>query len=294
MRPLVLLLVLATCCLGTAAAADTAALKAKGLTLAEKNGVVTTISGEAKSLTIDDWRTIARLTSLTTLRVNRASSLTDKTLALLAPLVNLQEMSLEGSDFSDEGCKHFAPFTKLKSLALFHPSRNRAEFTGAGLAHLAVLPAFERLTVAGANVGDAAFIAVAKLPHLVEFRQWHNLETAAALSHLKGMPKLRRLMIGQRLTSKTRGKEPSFTDATIDLIVQLTGLEELTLTEARLSGDALIKLKALPKLKKLSVSQVDTPAADIEKVKAALNGVTISWKPLTEEQGKMLADKLKL
>lgn len=290
MRPLLLLLVI----LGTTSAADLAALKARGLTLTEKAGVVTGVSGEAKGLTVDDWRTIAGLTSLTTLRINRASSLTDETLALLAPLVNLQEMSLEGSDFSDDGCKHFVPFTKLKSLALFHPSRNRAEFTGAGLAHLAVLPVFERLTVAGANVGDAAFIAVGKLPHLVEFRQWHNLETAAALSHLTGMPKLRRLMIGQRLVSRTRGKEPSFTDATIDLIVQLTGLEELTLTEARLSGDALIKLKALPKLKKLSVSQVDTLAADIEKVKTALANVTIAWKPLTEEQGKMLTDKLKL
>ena len=136
MRPLLLLLALTTCCLGTAHAADAVALKAKGLTLTEKNGVVTTISGEAKDLTVDDWRAIAGLTSLTTLRINAAKSLTDETLALLAPLTGVQEMSLEGSDFSDEGCKHFATFTKLKSLALFHPSRNRAELTGAGLAHL--------------------------------------------------------------------------------------------------------------------------------------------------------------
>src|SRR5687768_1862305 len=112
MHHLPLILLLSTACLGAVVAADTAALKAKGLTLAEKNGVATTISGEAKDLTLDDWRAIAGITSLTTLRINRASSLTDETLALLAPLVNLQEMSLEGPGFSDEGCKVFAGFPK--------------------------------------------------------------------------------------------------------------------------------------------------------------------------------------
>lgn len=289
MRPLLLLIALATCCL----AAETAALTAKGVTVSEKGGVVTGINGDAKALTTDDYRLIGSLTTLTSLRLNGAKTLDDAALALLAPLVGLREVSLEGSNFTDDGCIHFATLTKLRSLALFHPSRNNAAFTGAGLAHLATLPEFENLTLAGANTGDAAMHAIAKLSRLTNLRLWHNLETAEGMKALSGMTSLKKLHLGQRLPGRP-AKPPSFTNATIADLAKMSGLEDLSLMEARLSGDALLVLKALPNLKKLTIAQVDIPAADIEKLKAALPKVTVEWKALTEEQGKMLTEKLKL
>jgi hypothetical protein len=51
----------------------------------------------------------------------------------------------------------------------------------------------------------------------------------------------------------------------------------------------LEKLKALPKLKTLQLSNlVDVQAADAEKLKAEMPGVAIQWKPLTEsERGRL-------
>lgn len=287
-RPLLLLLALTV-----GFAADTAPLKAKGLTISEKAGVVTGVNGDAKTLTTDDYRVIGSLTTLTSLRLNGAKTLDDAAMALLAPLVELRDISLEGSNFTDEGCKHFAAFTKLRSLALFHPSRSNPAFTGAGLAHLSALPEFDGLTLAGANTGDAAMHAIAKLQRLSGLRLWHNLETADGLKALSGMTSLKKLTLGQRLPGRP-AKPPSFTNATLADLAKMTGLEELSLMEARLSGEALLTLKGLPKLKKLSVSQVDTPTAEVEKLKMELPKVTIDWKPLTEEQAKMLTEKLKL
>lgn len=288
MRPLLLLLALTTCCLG----ADAAALTAKGFKVTEKGGVITGLNGSTKGFTADDFKAIASVTSLTQLSLD-GGEVNDENLTLLAGLVELQTMSFNSTSFSDDGCKVFAGFTKLKSLALFHPSRSNPAFTGAGLVHLATLPQLESLTLAGANTGDAALVAIAKLPRLTGLRMWHNLETAEGLKALSGMTSLKKLTVGQRLPGRPP-KPASLCNASLPDLAKITGLEELSLQEARLSGDALLLLKGLPKLKKLTVSQVDTPAVDIERLKAALSGVTIDWKPLTEEQGKMLTDKLKL
>lgn len=287
-RPLLLLLALATCCLG----ADTAALTAKGFKLTEKNGVVTGLNGSVKGLTADDFKAIGAITTLTQLNLD-GGEVDDANLKLLAGLTSLQSMSFNATNFTDDGCKVFAGFPKLKNLALFHPSRSNAAFTGAGLAHLASLPEFESLTLAGANTGDAAMHAIAKLTRLKSLRLWHNLETADGMTALSGMTALKKLHLGQRLPGRP-AKPASLTNATLADLAKMTGLEDLSLMEARLSGDALLAVKELPNLKKLTIAQVDIPAADVEKLKAALPKVAIDWKPLTEEQGKMLTDKLKL
>ncbi len=288
MRPLLLLLTLITCCLG----ADAAALSAKGYKVTEKNGVITGLSVPGKGLTAEDFKEIATITTLTQLGLD-GGEVNDDNLKLLAPLTALENISGNGCSFGDDGFRTLAGFTKLKNLALFHHARSNPAFTGDGLAHLADLPQFESLTLAGANVGDAALKAIAKLPHLSSLRLWHNTETAEGLNVLSGMTSLKKLTVGQRLAGRP-AKPASLSDTSLPSIAKIAGLEELSLQEARLSGEALLTLKDLPLLKKLTVSQVDTPAADVEKLKAALPKVAIDWKPLTEEQAKTLMDKLKL
>jgi hypothetical protein len=288
MRPLLLLLAITTCCLG----ADAAALTAKGFKVTEKAGVITGLSVPAKGLTVEDFKAIGAITTLTQLGLD-GDEVNDDNIKLLAGLTGLQSMSCNGCSFGDDGFRTLAGFTKLKNLALFHHARSNPAFTGAGLAHLASLAEFESLTLAGANVGDAALQAIAKLPHLSGLRLWHNVETADGLKALSGMTSLKKLTVGQRLAGRP-AKPASLSDVSLPTLAQIQGLEELSLQEARLSGDALLMLKGLTKLKKLTVSQVDTPAADVEKLKAALPNVAIDWKPLTEEQAKTLTEKMKL
>lgn len=271
---------------------DAAALTAKGFKITEKAGVIVSLNGSTKGFSADDFTAIAAITTLTQLTLD-GGEVDDANLKILAGLTALESISFNGTGFSDDGCKVFAGFTKLRSLALFHPSRSNVAFTGAGLAQLAALTDFENLTLAGANTGDAAITAITKLPRLKGLRLWHNLETADGIKLLGGMSSLRRLTLGQRLPGRPP-RPPALCDAVLPELAKLTSLEELTLQEARLGGDSLLTLKGVTKLKKLTVSQVDTPLADIERLRAALPAVTIDWKPLTEEQAKTLKDKLKL
>jgi hypothetical protein len=288
MRSLLVLLALCSCCFG----ADAAALTAKGWKVTDKGGVITGLSVPGKGLTAEDCKEIAAIATLTQLGLD-GEAVDDEHLKLLAGLTGLQNLSVNGCSFGDDGFRVIAGFTRLKSLALFHHARNNPAFTGDGLAQLASLPEFESLTLAGANVGDAAIKAITRLPHLTGLRLWHNVETVDGLKALAGMTSLKRLTLGQRLAGRP-AKPASLSDGALPAIAAIPGLEELSLQEARLSGEALLALKGAASLKKLTVSQVDTPAAEVERLRAALPMVAIDWKPLTGEQAATLRDKLKL
>jgi hypothetical protein len=139
--------------------------------------------------------------------------------------------------------------------------------------------------VAGCPFNDEGLAAVGKLTQLENFRTWHTYQTEAGNVHLKSLTNLKSLHLGQRLRRYDgESNAHSLTDKTLDIVAELKSLETLTLAEQKFSMDALTKLKALPNLKRLELSQVDIPAADIEAVKAALPRVTVDWKAVTAEE----------
>jgi hypothetical protein len=287
---LVFLSVGSLCC-----AADVEALKKLGAKVTEKDGIVTQVQVICESFTEADYRTLGEFKTIKSLSVSRAKTLTDDMLALLAGLTELEDLSTEGIQITDDGFKHFAPFQKLRTLKFFHPSLRSAKFTGAGIAHLKALPKLERLTFAGTTAGDAALEAVGQLTNLKEFRTWHTAQTQAANSHLAKLTNLTSLRIGQRLPSFVKDSAPSFDESTMDVISQLKTLESLELTEARLSARIIPQLKALPKLKRLKFEMVDISSSDVESIKAALPEVKVEWQPLSEtEKESTLVKKLKI
>ena len=289
---LLLALTLAAVLPGAGAEADT--WRQRGFTVTEKAGAIVALSGPTKGLAAADFQALGAIVTLTSLALDGSGgALTDEALHHLAGLGALQNLTFNSCSLSDDGFSVIAGFHDLRGLALFHPSRGRADFTGAGLAQLATLPAFERLTLAGATAGDAALAAIATLPHLRELRLWHNTGSADGLRKLAALATLRKLTLGQRLAGRER-TAASLCDAVLPSLAQLTGLEELTLNDARLGGDALLALQGMTALKKLTAAQVDTPAADVARLRAALPKVVIDWKPLSDEQAAALREKLKL
>jgi hypothetical protein len=85
----------------------------------------------------------------------------------------------------------------------------------------------------------------------------------------------------------------SIDDSTLATLAKLKSLESLSLDEVRLTHAGLVQIKALPNLKKLTLQHADIPDADIAKLRADLPGVTIEWKPLTEDERKKLEGMLK-
>jgi hypothetical protein len=273
---------------------DAAGLRARGLTVTEHEGAITALAGPFQGLGEEGITAITGLTALTTLNLNGAAGMiTDAFIARIATVGSIRDLVFNGADFSDAGMRQLAGLPHLRSLTLFHPSRGRGDFTGAGIAALGTLPDFERLTVAGGTVGDAAMTAIAALPRLRELRLWHNQETVEGLRCLASLTQLRTLTLGQRLPGRD-ATPPSLCDAALATIAGLTSLEELSLQQAHLTVAALAGLKQLPKLKKLTASQIDLPAGDVDRLRAALPGVTIAWTAMSEQEAATQREKMKL
>jgi hypothetical protein len=262
---------------------DIVALKAAGAKITETNGAVTKLEfRDCKNLGEADFARIGRLKSLKSLTVfGGCAGLNDATLPLLAGLTALEELNTEGVQISDDGLKHLAALTSLRSASFYHISLKMKGFTGAGFAHMKTLPKLERLTIAGTPFNDEGMAAIGQLTQLREFRTWHTYQTPAGNASLEKLTNLRSLRFGQRMR-RYDGKSNALTlnDEAIDALAKITSLESLWLDEARLTFAGLAKLKALPKLKELTLENIMVPAEDVEKLRAELPKVKITHKPM--------------
>jgi hypothetical protein len=280
--------------LGFAAAAEPpTALEAIGAKVTVAKGVVTQASVNTDALTPEQFRTLGAAKTLKRLSTS-GKGVTDATLPLLAGLTELEELSTDQTRLTDDGYKHFAQFRSLRQLSLFHPSWDMKEFTGRGLAHLKALPKLERLTFAGSTAGDEALAALAEVTQLKGFSTWHTMQTQAGNVHLTKLS-LTSLKIGQRLPRYGKNEPPSFDVSTVPTLARMKSLERLELFEAVLTARGLAPLRELPNLKVLAINTTEISAADVEAVKAALPGVKVEFRPLTEdERDATLRKKLRL
>ena len=297
-RGMLVMLLIAVGLLAGRAHADEAAvaqkLKDLGGKVTESGGIVTQINfTDCSKLGEADFREIGQLQGLKELVLyGRCHGLNDAGLASLSRLSSLETLGTDGMQVSDDGLKRLAALRNLRTANFFHTSFGMKGFTGAGFGALKGCPNLERLTVAGISMGDEGFAAIATITQLKELRTWHTYQGAGAYEQIAALPNLRSLYLGQRLPHGP-GHPPSLTDATIPVLARMQSLETLTLTEARLTPGALAGLKALPRLKKLSIAECDITAADVDQLRKDLPNVTIDYKPLTDEQRTKLEKYLK-
>lgn len=273
-----------------------AALRALGGQVTETGGAVTKVMfRDCSKLGDAEFRQIGQLKSLKGLTLyGSCKGLNDQTLAHIAGLTALEELGTDGIQVTDGALKQLTTLTNLRTASFFHIAFPDKGFTGAGFAAFKSLPKLERLTVAGTPFNDKGMAAVAELTQLKEFRTWHTYQTQAGNEHLLKLTGLRSLMLGQRLRQYSGKPNPlSIDDSTLATLAKLRSLESLGLDEVRLTHAGLVHLKALPNLKKLSLQRADISEADIAKLRADLPGVSIEWKPLTEDERKKLDGMLK-
>lgn len=260
-------------------------LKSQGAKVVLTKGLVTRLEvADCSKWSEDDFRKVGGLAGLRDFSVG--PGLTDQALALLSTLPALEVLQTNQSQFTDDGLKSLARIRTLKIVKFFHPGK---AFTGAGLAHLAELPALDRLTVAGSlSFGDAGMAAAAKLVHLKELRTWHAGQTIEGVKRLGELKELKSLTLGQRLAYEP---PTTLSNDTLAVLADLKSLESLRLEEARLSLDALLKLKQLPGLKTLVLEGIDMPEGDVDRLKTELPNTAIQWtKP--NDTYKRRIDKL--
>lgn len=269
-------------------------LRKLGATIREDNGAAVELNAKTAEFTEAEYRLIGQCTKLRKLTLD-GKSFNDTTLPLLAGLTELEELSTNGSALTDEGYKHFAPFQKLRGLSLWHPSGSVKGYTGSGIAQLKALPNLHRITFAGTSAGDTALEAVSQVTQLREFHTWHTGQTQAGNVFLTKLPNLKVLRIGQRLPWRGGSNAPSLDASTIPTLAKIPSLESLEIFEIRLKPADLEPLKALTKLKKLSIHTSDLAESDVDAIKALLPGVAVTFKVLPDaEREATLVKKLKL
>ncbi len=239
---------------------------------------------ESHLLTSEHFKLIGSLKGLKELTLYNKCPLADETLPLLADLPDLEKVGIDGAKFTDDGLKHMAGWKALKTMTFFHVI-NKDKFTGAGLAHLKDLPHFESFGCGGSSFTDAGMEAAAKLPHLKDLRVWHTMNTDAGTAKLKDAANLRSVWLAPQFT-------PRITDESLARLADVKSLEEVKITETKLTWDGGLRhLTALPKLKKLTLDETDISDADLTKLKDALPNVAVARKPPTEEQMKWLTQR---
>ena len=293
-RIVVVLVVAFTLC--ARAEDDAAALKALGAKVEVKDGGITKVEfKDSSKLGEAELRRIGQIKTLKSLTVfGHCAGLDDQTLPLLNGLSNLEELSTEGVQLSDEGLKPLGSLTNLRSLAFFHLSLQLKGFTGKGFVALKDLSHLERLTVAGTSFDDQGMAAIGQLTQLKEFRTWHTYQTAAGNQELAKLTNLKSIRLGQRLRKWNGQPNPlSLDDSTLEVLAKIPSLETIYLDEARFSVPALSKLAGLPKLKTLTLEKVPLTGEQVESLKAALPKVAVTVKPIDAAEMTKLEAALK-
>jgi len=136
---------------------------------------------------------------------------TDESMALVKGLPNLERLFLGDTQITDNGLRHLAGMSALKTVVLFG-ERPNPNITNAGLEHLKGLTNLEILNLYGTRVTDEG------------------------LRHLQNMQRLRALILS-----------PQITDAGLEHLEGLAGLRTLEITGTQITDAGVERLEqALP------------------------------------------------
>jgi hypothetical protein len=251
------------------------ATKIAGAEAVETKGQMTGLSfKDATTLTEADYKQIRKMEGLKSLAFAHGPD--DASLKILSGMPAIETFTTNGAHLTDAGVATLATFPALQTLTFFHPGQ---VFTGTGLAALATLPHLESFSLGGSQkFTDAGLAAVATFPHLTALRIWHTAVTGDGVKALLAL-KLKSLMLGQTLDMKSKA---ALTDDSVAVVAQIASLETLNLSEARLSLAALMKLKQLPNLKRLTLDSIEISPGDVDALKQALPKVDIKWTAPTD------------
>jgi hypothetical protein len=272
-------------CAPTGRAADTSIveeLTAKGATLTDSHGTITGFDlADLSKWSESDFGKIAELKGLQKLSFGKG--LSDGELSRLTQLTEVTSFTTNGAELDDDGVRQLARFKKLQVLTFFHPGKG---FTGIGLADLSALADLESLTVAGTSVfGNEGMASIARLSHLKSLRVFHCNADSQGVALLKDLDELHAVTLGQRLSYMT---PTMVADDTIGLLLSFKSLESISLSEARISVAALVQLKQLPRLTRLTLDDIDLPEADVDKLRRELPGVQIRWTAPSAQAAKRI------
>lgn len=184
----------------------------------------------------------------------------DKGLAFLKDLTQIEEMRLTMTRVKGPA---LAPFVNLRDLDL-----NDSPFTDDGMKSLAGMKHLARLSLRDTFVGDEGLKQISGLTELVALDLSGTKVTDAGLSQLKGLKKLQKLtLLGTKVT-----------DEGLSSLTGMLDLQELNLYRTETTNSGLSKLQGLKKLSALDVRYTGVSRGGIEAFRAAVPECLIEFQ----------------
>jgi len=203
----------------------------------------------ASRLKIDDFTRLALFKSLIELDLTDTRT-SDRDLAALESLSELQSLKLGGTRVTDQGLGSLAPLKALQILDL-----SETTVSGSGLDAIASHPQLWALSLREARISDQALATIGKLPSLRYLDLGYNLDlTDTGVASLADLKNLEVLSL-----SRTR-----LTDAGLSAISGFDKLRSLDVSGTQLSDAGIAQLAALKQLAKLSLAQTGITDASVD------------------------------
>lgn len=228
------------------------------------------LSGKSGATTVDDagMRHLAGLTGLRALMLDHLW-VSGEGLAALAPLGNLEELTLAQTLVGDDAAEAITAFSRLRRLRLAGTS-----ISGAGLAKLAKLPALADLDVSEAvQIDDAALEHVGRMAGLRRLNLWRVPVGDAGIAQLAGLEDLEWLNLDNT----------QLTDAGLEAVGGLRKLQTLYLGSTAVSNAGLGRIAGLTALESLSLQRTAVDAAAVRELQQRLPKTTISLEDRGDE-----------
>lgn len=198
--------------------------------------------------------------SLTALRLDHCTGVTDSGLRHLVKVPQLEYLSLYKTNITDAGVENLAGLTSLKRLNLqvnrFLPGGREPALTMASARTLSELKTLESLQMTQVSGGDEALKHISALPNLRDLAiggflrkgpggKWtKGFITADGVRHLEKLTNLERLHLFS----------VNMTDAGMNSLAQLNNLQYLHLGDNSVTDDGIARLRELKKLRDLTLS----------------------------------------
>ncbi len=267
---------------GLLAAADPSWIaEAGGVVTRDAAGRVVAVDLRASWVTDSDLRELARLPNLERLDLS-LTRITDHGMQELKPAPGITELNLYYAELiTDEGMAAVKGWKKLKRLNL-----RGTKITDTTLEHISGIPTLEALDVGFAQVTDVGIDRLTSLPNLKELTLGGNKLTDVGLQALRQLPSLTYLDLSGMQRTDSGLWSVSLTELGLDALLPLRELRVLRLDGLPVSARWIEKLKALPRLERITLQVCKRVGDDAMPVLAAwpsLRSVDLKGTGVTEK-----------
>lgn len=206
----------------------------------------------------------------------------DKVVAGLAELPDLIALTLQETEVTDRGAEVFKRLPQLRDVSLMRSPVTDAcldsltgcrqltklnlrgtDITGENFGPIESLP-IEDLELAETEFGSPGMGPVAELDRLRKLNLWLTRIDDSGLAKLQGRA---------RLTWLNLDNCARITDASVDVLLSLTGLELLHVGGTSISPDQVLRFAELPELKTLFVTRLGVDNQTAEQLKSEASGL---------------------